>query len=301
MTKRLVYVYTTAAMPWYFQKEQNLFLRQHGFELHLIASPDDFLEKTCQRDGLTPHPLDIPRPPSPGRDFLALAGLVKLFRFLKPDIVHAGAPKSALLAMLAARIAGVRLRFYACHGTVTERQHGLSRLFYCLVEGLTARLANRVWCVSPSLLKFTRQTGIMPVDKGFTIGRGSANGVREEWLNVAGTPVPEAISGLERAKAAHNFPVVGYVGRLCRQKGIETVAQAWPLIRKSVPGALLLLIGPWERVGVLPPWCRERLEGDSSIIIPGPVGQGATGRCYRLMDVLLLPSLGGEGFWQHAA
>jgi len=295
MTKRLVYVFTTASMPWYFQKEQNLFLKKHGFELHLIASPDDFLEKTGQRDGLIVHPLDIPRLPSPRRDLVALVRLVKLFHALSPDIVHAGAPKSAFLAMLAARIAGVNTRFFACHGTVTERMSGLSRLFYRIVEALTARLANKVWCVSPSVLAFTSQIGILPTGRGFVIGCGSANGFREEWINEDGATLPEAIKRLEHEKAAHDFPVVGYLGRLCRQKGLETIAEAWPKIRQQFPKARLLLIGTWERVGALPDVCRRRLENDPSIILPGRVEQGATGRCYSLMDVLLLPSLGGEG------
>jgi glycosyltransferase involved in cell wall biosynthesis len=296
MTKRLVYVFTTASMPWYFQKEQNLFLRAHGFDLHLIASPDDFLEKICPRDGLTVHPLDIPRSPSPWRDLAALVRLVRLFWKLQPNIVYGGAPKSALLAMLAARLAGVKTRFYACHGTVTERQRGLKRLFYRFVEGLTARLATRVWCVSPSLLAFISRAGILPKGQGFTIGQGSANGFREEWLNEPGAVVPEAIARLEKAKAASDFPVAGYMGRLCGQKGLETIAAAWPVIRKQVPEARLLLIGSWERVGAAPKSCRKRLESDPSVIIPGLVEQGAAGRCYRLMDVLLLPSLGGEGF-----
>jgi glycosyltransferase involved in cell wall biosynthesis len=282
-------------MPWYFQKGQNLFLRAHGFELHLIASPDDFLEKVCRRDGLIAHPLDIPRSPSPWRDIAALAKLALLFRDLRPDIVYAGAPKSALLGLLAARLAGVKSRFYACHGTVTERQSGLRRLFYRFVESLTARLADRVWCVSPSLLAFISQAGILPKGRGFTIGQGSANGFREEWLNEAGTSVPEALVSLERDKAAHGLPIVGYMGRLCGQKGLETIAAAWPLIRKQVPEVRLLLIGSWERVGSVPESCRKRFENDPSVILPGLVEQGAARRCYRLMDVLLLPSLGGEG------
>ena len=295
MIKRLVYVFTTAAMPWYFQKEQNLFLRKHGFDLHLIASPDDFLEKTGRRDGLTIHPLNIPRSPAPWRDLLALAGLVKLFRALRPDIVHAGAPKSALLAMLAASIAGVKHRFFACHGTVTGRRKGARRWFFRLIEGLTARLAKRVWCVSPSLLAFMSQAGIIPAGRGFAIGHGSANGFREEWLNEAGATVPEVITRLEHDKAAIGFPLVGFMGRLCRQKGLETIAEAWPMIRKRVPEARLLMVGAWERVGAVPALLRQYFEDDSSIIISGPVEQGAAGRCYRLMDVLLMPPLGGEG------
>ena len=295
MTRRLSYVFTTAFMPWYFQKEQNLFLRKHGFELHLIASPDEYLEKTCRRDGMTAHPLDIPRSPSPWRDFAALANLVRIFRKLSPDIVHAGAPKSALLAMLAARLAGVKVRFFACHGSITGRRSGAVRLFFHFLEGITARLASRVWCVSPSLLAFMSQAGIIPKGRGFVIGHGSANGFRDEWLNEAGTPVPEAITRLERDKAADGFPVVGFMGRLCRQKGLETIAEAWPAIRKNVPAARLLLVGPWEVEDPVPAWCRRRLENDSSVIITGLVEQGGTGRCYRLMDVLLLPSLGGEG------
>jgi glycosyltransferase involved in cell wall biosynthesis len=295
MTRRLVYVFTTAFLPWHFQKEQNLFLRKRGFELHLAASPDDYFEKTCRRDGLTAHPLDIPRTPSPWRDLKALKSLMCLFRALRPDIVHAGAPKSAFLAMLAARLTGVKSRFFACHGTITGRRGGAMKLFYRLIEGITARLANSVWCVSPSLLEFMSRNGIIPGGRGFVIGHGSPNGFREEWLNESAAPVPGAIVRLERDKPAGGFPVVGFMGRLCRQKGLEVLAEAWPEIRKRCPEARLLLVGPWEKVDAVSKPCRRRLENDPSVILPGLVEQGAVGRCYRLMDVLLLPSLGHEG------
>ena len=291
----MVYVFTTAFLPWHFQKGQNWFLRERGFELHLIASPDDYLEKTCRRDGLIAHPLDIPRSPSLLRDAAALVKLVRLFRNLRPDIVHTGAPKSAFLAMLAARLTGVSGRFFACHGTITGRRGGAKKLFYRAIEGITARLANRAWCVSPSLLGFMSRNGIIPKGRGFVIGHGSANGFREEWLDEPGAAVPEAITRLEREKAGAGFPVVGFLGRLCRQKGLETIAEAWPRIRKVFPEARLLLIGPWEREDAVPEVCRMRLESDTSVILTGLVEQGVAGRCYRLMDVLLLPSLGSEG------
>jgi len=293
--KRLIYVYTTAAMPWYFQKEQNLFMRKHGFELHLAASPDAYLEKTCRRDGMLAHPLNIPRTPSPLRDIRTLKELIKLFLELRPDIVHAGAPKSAFLGLLAARLIGVPGRFFACHGSVAGRRSDVSRQFYRFIEGITARLANRVWCVSPSLLAFMTRSSIIPIGKGFVIGQGSANGFKEEWLNEADVPVPESIARLENEKAAEYFPVVGFMGRLCRHKGIETIAKAWPEIKKHFPDARLFLGGPWEQVDGVKAFFRRRLESDSSVIMPGLVEQGVAGRCYRLMDVLLFPSLGSEG------
>ena len=296
MTRRLVYVFTTAFMPWHFQKEQNLFLRRHGFELHLVASPDDYLEKTCIRDDMTAHPLDIPRTPSLWRDIKAMKKLIGLFRVLRPDIVHAGAPKSAFLAMLAARLTGVKNRFFACHGSAAERHDGFMRLFYRLIEGITSRLANhRVWCVSPSLLAFATQNGIIPAGKGFLLGQGSANGFREEWLDETGVSIPETIVQLEREKAVKGFPIAGFMGRLCRKKGLEIIAEVWPQIKKQLPEAHLLLCGPWDRDDAVTASCRRRLENDPSVILPGLVEQGTTGRYYRLMDVLLLPTLGGEG------
>ena len=139
------------------------------------------------------------------------------------------------------------------------------------------------------------KNGIIPDDRGFVIGHGSANGFREEWLDEAGAGIPEAIIGLERDKAARGFPVVGFLGRLCRQKGLETLAVAWPAIREHFPEARLLIVGPWEREDAVSDSYRRRLEGDSSVIIPGAVEQWGMGQCYRLMDVFLLPSIGSEG------
>jgi glycosyltransferase involved in cell wall biosynthesis len=44
-------------------------------------------------------------------------------------------------------------------------------------------------------------------------------------------------------------PVVLYVGRLCEQKGVNTLLDAWPMVQKSQPEAALLVAGPVERFG----------------------------------------------------
>ena len=293
---RLAYVFTTGFLPWHFQRGQNDFLRQNGFELHLIAAPDEYLEKTCRRDRMSAHPVDIPRAPAPWRDLKALQRIAAVFREIRPDIVHAGTPKGALLGLLAARIAGIPTRFFACHGTITARRRSPGHLFYRCMEGLCARLAHRVWCVSPSLLSYMESQDMIPPGRGVVFGHGSANGISPAWLDDPALSVPERLAELEREKASGDFPVIGFVGRLCRQKGVEVLARAWPDIRRRFPRARLLLAGRWEQQDAVSGDVRRLLEGDAAVIVLGMMEQGVLGRCYRLMDVQVMPSLGAEGF-----
>ena len=66
--------------------------------------------------GLRTAPLPMARSLSPGAQWRALWAMVALFRAERPDMVHAHMPISGVLARLAARIAGVPVVAYTCHG-----------------------------------------------------------------------------------------------------------------------------------------------------------------------------------------
>jgi glycosyltransferase involved in cell wall biosynthesis len=77
-------------------------------------------------------------------------------------------------------------------------------------------------------------------------------------------------------------PVVAFVGRLEPEKGLETLLDAWPLVREALPTATLAIAGQGEQ--------REQLErrGAASVSFLGPVRDPAS--LMQAADCFVLPS-----------
>ena len=71
--------------------------------------------------------LPIKRKPSPFGDALVLLQLFRLFRRERFDIVHTHMPKTGLLGMLAAWLAGIPIRINTFHGEVWLTRSGWRR------------------------------------------------------------------------------------------------------------------------------------------------------------------------------
>jgi glycosyltransferase involved in cell wall biosynthesis len=121
------------------------------------------------------------------------------------------------------------------------------------------------------------------------LGSGSSNGV-----DTTLRPAPDAVAGIERALGLQSAAfVVGFVGRISMDKGIETLLSAAHLLDRTGEPLRLLLVGAEEPGGVL----------EQSLIATGldpalvtSVGAVAdTTPYYAVMDVLCLPTR-REGF-----
>jgi len=90
-----------------------------------------------------------------------------------------------------------------------------------------------------------------------------------------------------------DVPVIGFVGRLTRDKGIAELLDAYDELRCKYPALRLLLTGDFENGDPVPVSARARIEGDPLILRSGFVSD--TSAYYQLMDVLVLPTY-REGF-----
>ena len=83
----------------------------------------------------------------------SIARLVALINKEKFDIVVGHTPKGAMVAMIAAKLAGVKSRIYYRHGLIYTTAIGAMRWLLKTVEQCTAALATNIINVSPSLSK----------------------------------------------------------------------------------------------------------------------------------------------------
>lgn len=288
---RLVHV-TTVPESLFFLRGQPRYLRQRGFEVTAVSSPGEILERFGRDEEVRAHAVPMARAITPARDLVALARLTALLRRVRPDIVDAHTPKGGLLGMLAARLAGVPVRIYHLHGLRYLTARGLSRRVLRLTERLSAALATRVLCVSRSVADVAAAEGVVPAGKLGVLLGGSINGV-----DAAGRFVPPSPGEAASARAALGIPadapVLGFVGRLVREKGIVELWRAWSSLREELPALRLVLVGPLEPWDPLPREVQAGLEGDARVLMAGL--RWDTPRYFRALDVLALPSY-REGF-----
>lgn len=190
-------------------------------------------------------PVAFERKMSPWRDLVTLCQLVALFRRERFDLVHTIMPKTALLGMLAARLAGVPHRIHTFTGQVWATRSAWKRWLLKLIDRSIVALASEVMIDSPSQRDFLIQEGILPVGKGIVIGPGSICGVDERRFH----PDASCRARLrEQLNIAPSDRVILFLGRLNRDKGTLELARAFSEIARCRENVVLVWVGAEEEV-----------------------------------------------------
>jgi glycosyltransferase involved in cell wall biosynthesis len=182
---------------------------------------------------------------------------------------------------------------YVLRGIRYETAKGLKRRILRRAERVACELADEVICVSESVRKRLEIEGILTAERSKVLGSGSSNGVDAARF----APSPERLARAAQMRRelgiAENAPVIGYVGRLTRDKGMPELLEAYQEIKRKISAVRLLMIGADQTGDPLPPATMAQLKKDASIVAVGHVPDAAP--YYHLMDVVALPTH-REGF-----
>ena len=265
-----------------------------GFDVHFVTSFAGALPEGAIDPGVTLHSVGLRRELSPVADAVSVAKLAALIAKLRPQIVQAGTPKAALLGMIAARLVGVPVRIYHMRGLDHLAGHRGRALAAAAAVKTSCAMATRVLCVSESMRERLVSDGFCAAEKTHVHLRGSSNGVDAE-LRFNPALHQNQRSDLRRALGILDGSlVIGFVGRLVRDKGIETLFDAWQILREQFPEAILLLVGPFEKSDAVPARVREGLRLDPRIKHT-QTDWGEAAPLYSAMDLVAFPSQ-REGF-----
>lgn len=259
-----------------------------GFQVTLVSSPGELLERTAANEGVKSIAIPMRRGIAPLADLLVLVRLWLLLRRLKPELTEFSTPKAGLMGNLAARLAGVPVRVYMLRGLKLERSTGFKRWLLLTAERVAAGCAHVVLCNSPSLRAEALALNIAPDAKLHLLGTGSTNGVDVEHFS------PGRSSVRAHLGMAGDALVVGFAGRLTRDKGVPELIEAFDRILQAMPDVQLLLVGWFDAAeDALDDELRARIENHPQIHLTGFVED--TAPYYRAMDVMVLPTW-REGF-----
>lgn len=269
------------------------YLQQQGFNVTVISSPGPEFEEVSKK--INVKPIKIEREIKLISDIFSLINLIVYFRKNKPHLTNVSTPKAGLLGGLAAFISGVPCRIYTMRGLRFETTSGIKRIILKLMEKISCFLAHQVICISPSLKEKALELGIVSERKVIVLGHGSSNG-----LDINKFPTRTSIENQEEILKLRkqlgiplDSPVMGFVGRLTRDKGIEELIKAFKIVKKDIKDLRLLIVGDFEEGDPVSDVTKKEINDNKHIyklgFLKNPIPY------YYIMDVFVFPTH-REGF-----
>ncbi len=288
----IIYIVTVSMTADNLLRGQLRALHEHGHEVNVITSPSSDLEAISVRESVDVIAVPIQREINLFQDILSLWYLFRVLYAIKPDLVNASTPKAGLLGMVAACLAKVPIRIYQQRGLRLETTTGFMRKLLVQLEKTAVFCAHQVVCNSESLRARCLELGIGSPEKLIVLGAGSSNGVDIKRFHPQISD-DNQVNSLKKQLNLGEGHVIGFVGRLVKDKGIEELVASFTAISQSISPLHLLLVGPLEEGDPISPETRNTLETEQNIHITGYVDD--TAPYYHLMDLLVFSSY-REGF-----
>jgi glycosyltransferase involved in cell wall biosynthesis len=268
------------------------YLQKNGHQVTLASSPGNELEMMALNERISVKAIPTEREISPLRDLLSFWHYWNFWRKLQPDVTNVGTPKAGLVAGVAACLAQVPVRIYTLYGLRLETTTGLKRMILTLVERLSCACAHRIVCVSPSLRDEAIRLKLCNPGKLLVLGDGSANGVDSKIYSNC-PPENESKQLKLKLNIPLDAPVIGFVGRFTKDKGIAELVTAFCQLRLEFPRLRLLMIGEFEHGDPVEDEIKTLIHQDKDIILAGIVPDVVP--YYHIMTIFALPTY-REGF-----
>ncbi|NVJ85649.1 MAG: glycosyltransferase family 4 protein [Algoriphagus sp.] len=225
---------------------QMAYAKEKGWEVLMVSADGKEIPKIEKAEGVPHHVIPFTRKITPIKDISCIWKLYKLFKKEQPDIVHTHTPKAGLLGMIAANMAGVKIRIHTLAGMPAMAAKGAKKGVLENAEKWTYANATHIWPNSEGLKNYVLEQGFCPLEKVQIIGKGSSNGVDLKKFNRNALKENHLVAATMRIMPGEDDFIILAVGRLVKDKGIEELVQAF-LASKIVNRAKLVLLGAFEQ------------------------------------------------------
>jgi len=291
---RIVYMSTVPYTIWSLTRGQLAHFRRLGMEITAVSSPGELLEETAKREGVKTWSVPMERSkPSPIRDLSSFIKLWRFFRKARPHIVNSGTPKATLLAMTAGFLAGVPVRIYTMRSSHLINHTGFMAFALKIADAITCAFSTKVICVSPSLMEFVAGQGYCGKDKLTWLANGSSNGIDTERFDPDRVDKQAGIDFRRKYGIPQNSTIIGFVGRITPEKGVDELLHAWDSIKSGREDLMLLMVGDHDLGAPVSETTRQKIESDPRIVLTGTLDDVVP--AYAAMDLVVLPTH-REGF-----
>lgn len=210
-------------------------LRLNGFEVLCGAGNHGYLSKIAD-EGFTVYDIPFRRSLNPMAILRSFINLVKIFRRERVDILHTHTPIASFVGRIAAVFSGVKVKIYTVHGFILRPR------IYEYLERLMAK------AFTSFIITVNQEDYTYVLAKRFAAPNKIINlnsvGVDVHHFNPNVICTDDTAALRERLKLSKE-PVIGYVGRIVKSKGVLDLIHAFIAVRRTSI-CKLLLVGPWD-------------------------------------------------------
>ncbi len=220
--------------------------RRRGFRPIILAPEGAPWEerRRCRAVGVEFRPVPIRREIAPMSDLWCLWRVLWILAAIRPAITNMSTPKMGLLGGLAAWMTHVPRRIYTLRGLRYQTTRSWKRLLLMACERLSCACAHQVICVSRSLKEAARRDRICRSEKLALLGETVSEGITVAPRSK--NPAHRVSCLREKAGIPDDTVVIGFVGRLTKDKGIADLVASFKILRSQGLPVHLLLIGDFE-------------------------------------------------------
>lgn len=245
MKKKLVHFFSAPQSVHFFMKGQLEFLNKNKFEVHVILPYDEKFNGKIKHHSpnVILHNVNLQRKIAVLKDIKSFIEIFRILLKIKPDIVHLHTPKASFIGGLAAKLTFQKNIIYQMHGLVSLEGNRVHKNLIYYLEKATCYLSTHIFAVSSSLKEAAVINGFCNENKIEVVGNGTINGI--DWQNkYKPDNIPDRNKYLNDNELKNKF-VVGFIGRICQDKGIDDFLHVIEKTKDEC-NILALIIGPNE-------------------------------------------------------
>lgn len=210
-------------------------LKQNGFEVLCGAGNYGYLDKMAD-EGFPAYSIPFQRRLGPLTIIRSFLSLVKVLRREKVDILHTHTPIASVVGRIAAACCGLKVKIYTVHGFIVQ-----PKLYECLERFMARAFTSFIFTVNQEDYSYALRKKFITPDKIINI---NSVGIDIHHFNPERICKSE-IESIRESLTLQDGPIIGYVGRIVKSKGVLDLVQAYVTVRKTV-ACKLLFVGPWD-------------------------------------------------------
>ncbi|WP_209121737.1 glycosyltransferase [Alkalihalobacillus sp. BA299] len=289
--KKICIVTTVSMTLKAFVVDAAKYLHENGnYDITLICDYDESFEKTLP-DYIKYIPVSMKR----GISLSAISSILRLYVIFKKekyDLVQYSTPNASCYASIAAKLAGIPVRLYCQWGLVYVGFSGIKKRLFKEIEKMVCSLSTWIEPDSFGNLRFSHLEGLYTKEKSSVVWNGSASGVNLQKFNIEHkSKWREEIRN--KYGISNNVFVIGFVGRITRDKGINELFFACRSIFAKEKNIVLMLIGDNENTESLNEELFQWSKKEERVVYCGRTSE--VEKYLSAIDVFVLPSY-REGF-----
>ncbi len=276
-----------------FIRGQAEFLKSKGHEPIIVSPAGKEVEDISKKEECKLIEVPFCREISILEDFKSIKNIIRILKKEKPSIINAGNPKTGFLFTLIGLFFPKIPVIFTLRGIRSDTLTGIKGKIVTFTEYLSCRLADKVIVISPSLKEHAIKRGILSDSKAVLIGEGSSNGIDIEKFKLTDIAKENGKKLREEIGVEEEDILVGFVGRVTKDKGVEELYEAFKIASRSNSKLKLLLVGPIQEADAIDSNIFSEMENDDRVFILGKKDDVTA--VYAAINMLILYSY-REGF-----